>query len=570
MGESITVLQGGNPGVVKIIERGPQGVQGPQGEPGATDYAQLTNIPTSFAPSAHTHTASEVTDFGAEAAAAAPVQSVAGKTGAVALAVADVSGAVADTDARLSDARTPTAHTHTLADITDAGTAAGSATTDFATAAQGALADSSVQPGDLAAIATTGSYADLSNVPATFPPAAHTHVAADVTDFSASAAAAAPVQSVAGKTGAVTLAKADVGLGNVDNTSDLNKPVSTATQTALDGKANTSHTHTASQVTDFNTAAAAAAPVQSVAGRTGAVALAVADVSGAVASTDSRLTDARTPTAHKSTHATGGTDALSPADIGAAPASHTHTPSEVGLGNVANAAQVTAVTGTAPIVSSGGTTPAISINAATTAAAGSMSAADKLKLDGIAAGAEVNVNADWNAGSGDAQILNKPTLGGAAALNVGTTTGTVAAGNDSRFADASALTTGALADARLSSNVPLKDAANTFSANQTVPSLVTSQPNLIALDALQAAADGSGVLALPSAANVLRVTATTTIVSVTGGVVGAFYFVLNQSGGNLQFTNSANLVCRGAANLTLGSNQCAMLVPSGSTTAAVF
>lgn len=32
------------------------------------------------------------------------------------------------------------------------------------------------------------------------------------------------------------------------------------------------------------------------------------------------------------------------------------------------------------------------------------------KLSGIAAGAEVNVNADWNAGSGDAQILNKPTL----------------------------------------------------------------------------------------------------------------------------------------------------------------
>lgn len=32
------------------------------------------------------------------------------------------------------------------------------------------------------------------------------------------------------------------------------------------------------------------------------------------------------------------------------------------------------------------------------------------KLNGIAAGAEVNVNADWNATSGDAQILNKPTI----------------------------------------------------------------------------------------------------------------------------------------------------------------
>lgn len=44
------------------------------------------------------------------------------------------------------------------------------------------------------------------------------------------------VDSVAGKTGIVTLVKADVGLANVDNTSDTNKPVSTAQQTALDLK----------------------------------------------------------------------------------------------------------------------------------------------------------------------------------------------------------------------------------------------------------------------------------------------------------------------------------------------
>lgn len=36
--------------------------------------------------------------------------------------------------------------------------------------------------------------------------------------------------------------------------------------------------------------------------------------------------------------------------------------------------------------------------------------ADKNKLSGIEAGAEVNVNADWNATSGDAQIFNKPTI----------------------------------------------------------------------------------------------------------------------------------------------------------------
>jgi hypothetical protein len=44
------------------------------------------------------------------------------------------------------------------------------------------------------------------------------------------------VIDVAGRTGNVVLTSTDVGLGNVDNTSDLNKPVSTAQQTELDLK----------------------------------------------------------------------------------------------------------------------------------------------------------------------------------------------------------------------------------------------------------------------------------------------------------------------------------------------
>ena len=48
--------------------------------------------------------------------------------------------------------------------------------------------------------------------------------------------AQSPVQSVNSNIGVVVLTKTDIGLSNVDNTSDANKPVSTATQTALDGK----------------------------------------------------------------------------------------------------------------------------------------------------------------------------------------------------------------------------------------------------------------------------------------------------------------------------------------------
>lgn len=67
------------------------------------------------------------------------------------------------------------------------------------------------------------------------------------------------------------------------------------------------------------------------------------------------------------------------------------------------------------------------------------SSTEKTKLAGIAAGAEVNVNADWTAGAGDAAILNKPTLGTASALNVPATgdaaVGEVVKGSDTRLTD---------------------------------------------------------------------------------------------------------------------------------------
>ena len=49
--------------------------------------------------------------------------------------------------------------------ITGLGTAAEADTADFATAAQGALAASAVQPADLATVAFTGDYADLTGSP---------------------------------------------------------------------------------------------------------------------------------------------------------------------------------------------------------------------------------------------------------------------------------------------------------------------------------------------------------------------------------------------------------------------
>ncbi len=65
---------------------------------------------------------------------------------------------------------------------------------------------------------------------------------------------APPVQSVNGYAGNVSLVKGDLGLGNVENTSDANKAISTATQNALNLKANS---------TDVNTALALKAPIAS-------------------------------------------------------------------------------------------------------------------------------------------------------------------------------------------------------------------------------------------------------------------------------------------------------------------
>ena len=54
--------------------------------------------------------------------------------------------------------------------------------------------------------------------------------------------------------------------------------------------------------------------------------------------------------------------------------------------------------------------------------AGLMLPAQVTKLAGIQAGAEVNVNADWNAVSGDAAILNKPTITNGTVTTVSVTT----------------------------------------------------------------------------------------------------------------------------------------------------
>jgi hypothetical protein len=85
--------------------------------------------------------------------------------------------------------------------------------------------------------------------------------------------------------------KSDVGLANVDNTSDVNKPVSTA-QTAAITASLAAHTTALDPHPQYTTAAEAslAAPVQSVAGKSGIVTLVTGDIPEA---TNLYYTDAR-------------------------------------------------------------------------------------------------------------------------------------------------------------------------------------------------------------------------------------------------------------------------------------
>jgi hypothetical protein len=108
------------------------------------------------------------------------------------------------------------------------------------------------------------------------------------------------VLSVNGYTGTVVLTKSDVGLGNVDNTSDANKPISTATQAALDTK--------------YSSTNPPPYPVTSVNSKTGAVSLTTDNVP---ATTTNRYVPA-VPTSNPDTSYLNGNGVFSTLAVGGA------------------------------------------------------------------------------------------------------------------------------------------------------------------------------------------------------------------------------------------------------------
>jgi len=190
--------------------------------------------------------------------------------------------------------------------------------------------------------------------------------------------------------------------------------------TSLSGKSNTGHTHAISDVTGLTSALAdklddtqlgAASGVASLDG-SGKIPFGQIPV-GSTSSTvtvgnDSRLSDSRTPTAHASSHYTGGGDALTPANIGA----------------VATSA-VGAASGVAGL-DSGTKVPIAQIPTGTSGSTVAL---------GNHTHAIYQITSEKGAASGYAS-LDSGVKVPIAQLPTGTTSSTVTIGNDSRLSDA--------------------------------------------------------------------------------------------------------------------------------------
>jgi hypothetical protein len=133
-------------------------------------------------------------------------------------------------------------HTHVISDVTGLQTALNNKVDDsqITTFALTLLDDTTAE--DMQATLLLGSAATADA--AAFAEAIHTHTQSDVTGLSTALSGKEPTitagttaQYWRGDKSWQTLDKAAVGLANVNNTSDANKPISTATQTALDLKA---------------------------------------------------------------------------------------------------------------------------------------------------------------------------------------------------------------------------------------------------------------------------------------------------------------------------------------------
>jgi hypothetical protein len=247
--------------------QGPAGPQGPQGLPGEVSgsiaWDNVSDKPTTFPPSAHTHVAADITDFTAAVEAVSPP-------------------ADWDTLANKPASFTPSAHgsTHHTGGTDAIAAHQINGQTIFAAGNVTYSADETV--GVSRAIQLTVSNTNASGINLTLPTGLGGTLNGDTHVIIGGSTVAGPItirrvnvlspliyETLATITAAEQQFRFRSAGGNTGNWSLV--PVDT-------------HTHPSTAITDFNTAAAAAAPVQSVNGNTGTVTVAVPSASTATPS----------------------------------------------------------------------------------------------------------------------------------------------------------------------------------------------------------------------------------------------------------------------------------------------
>ena len=211
---------------------GAAGAQGPAGPAGTTSWNGITDKPATFTPSSHSHAISDVTGL------------------QTALDGKQASG----TYATLVGGTVPSTQLPSYVDDV----LEFAATANFpATGESGKIY---VATGTGKVYRWSGSaYVEIIGSPGSTD--AVPEGAVNLYHTTARAAAAAPVQSVAGRTGAVTIAAADVsGLGSLATQSSVSYSAITDKPSTF---APSSHTHTASAITDFSSAVDAKLTTQS-------------------------------------------------------------------------------------------------------------------------------------------------------------------------------------------------------------------------------------------------------------------------------------------------------------------